>query len=275
MDPRHLVARLLLPRLAAGALSPGWARVVMGWVRSSPTLRAEYEALRAAERVLAGDRRAVSASQREMLRALILPEPAAPPRAAMPALSGARAAASLALFVVVKPAQVDDLAARSARMAEEPLGVKVSCVEANGARVIDTATGGARQSGARLDCPKGSLLAFSTTNLAADARHLFVVGIAPSGEPRWYAPFARDARAQPLAPGLVDQVLPVLADTRAMPDDPRVSLFVLVSDRPFDGALVAEKLARSARGGLLLDRVERLPVDVPWQARIDMSVSAR
>ena len=55
-----------------------------------------------------------------------------------------------------------------------------------------------------------------------------------------------------------------------MPDDADVSLFVLVSDRPFDGALVREKLERSAANGLLLDRVERLPLDVPWQARIDM-----
>lgn len=273
MDPRRLLARLLLPRLVAGALSPGWARLVMGWVRGSPSLLAQYEALRAAERVAVGDRQALSAAQRAVLLALIVPEPVEPPRAFAPALSGALAATSLALFFLVKPPADGDLAARTARLAEEPLGVKVSCVDAQEGRVLAIATGGARQTGARLACPKGSLLGFTTTNLASDVRHLFVVGIAPGGALRWYAPFSRDAHAHRLAPGHAGEVLRTLADTRPMPDDASVSLFVLVSDRPFDGRVVEEKLERSIARGLLLDRLDRLPIDVPWQARIDMQMA--
>jgi hypothetical protein len=290
-DPRTVLARRLLPSLAAGTLSPFWTTTARRWVAASPELSAEYEALRRAEHVASGHSQPLSAAQRDVVRAMLfasldasLDAPgadhahttshAASHRPALVSgIAGALACASLALFVVVAPdvSVEDDLRARGAKIEKDAVGVKVTCLAADGSRVLDSATAGARQSGARLSCTHGALLAFATTNLGAEERHIFVVGIGPGGEPRWYAPFGKDGAAQRAQPGEVDVVLPLLADTRTMPADDAVTLHVLVSDEAIDGESLARQLARAT---LPLDKLDRLPVDVPVQARIDVSFGA-
>jgi hypothetical protein len=286
---RRSLTWMLLPRLAAGTL-PGWlARPLHEAVRTDGELGRAYDALRRAERAAAAPAAApaaVTAAQRDLLEALVLGGPTAAPararRFALPGAAAALAAAAVVGFVVLRPAGDDggdrafplgDLAARSERLHAEPLGVKVSCVRTVDGenQVVGSATAGARQSGDVLSCPHGSLLAFSTTNLGAETRHMFVVGVGEDGARRWYAPFDRDAAATAVPAGQVDAVLPTLADTSSMPADARLSLFILISDEPFDAAAVERQLASSALRGVPLSRLERLPLmDVPLQGRIDV-----
>lgn len=283
---RRVLAQKLLPRLAAGTLPAWMARPLHETVRSDPELGRAWDGLRRAERA-AAPKSVVTAGQADLLEALVLgslpPEPARASRLVVPGLGGALAAAAVAAFVVVRPATppagagdhafpIGSLAARGERLKSEPVGVKVTCLEGGaGGRVLDAATAGARQTGDVLTCPTGSLLAFSTTNLGQETRHVFVVGVGPDGSRRWYAPFERDAGAAAVPAGQVDVVLPTLADTSTMPADPRVSLFVLISDEPFAATSIERQLASSVQRGLPLSSLERLPlVDVPLQARIDV-----
>lgn len=291
---RRFLASKLLPQLAGGAL-PGWfSRTLHAAVRDDPELGARYDALRRIERAASGHS-GVSRAQADLLENLVLDAVAAPsPQRSrslgLSAGAGALAACALLVFAVIPPRMDDDvsaafpvgeLAARSARLEREPLGVKVTCLHADpqnaaAASVVDTATAGARQSGDVLTCPRGSLVAFATTNLGAEARHVFVVGIGPRGDRRWYAPFDKGASATLVPPGQVDAVLPTLADTAGMPPDSRVSLFVLLSDQPFEASAIERQLESSARKGVPLQSLERLPlVDVPLQARIDVVSAPR
>lgn len=276
---RRLATRALLPRLSAGTLPPWLARRAHAWLAQEPALARIYDALRRSERS-ASSEASLSGGQRDLLEALVLGAPGvvvarqAGGGARVPAWSGALAAAAVVLFVVTARAPLPGLGAleaRGERLRTEAVGVKVTCLASDGHRVVDTATGGARQSLDELSCPRGSLLAFSTTNLGHQTRHMFVVGVGTDGERRWYAPFARDAAATPVPAGQVDALLPTLADTSTMPADERVSLFVLISDEPFDAARIERELASSAQRGVPLAHLERLPlVDVPLQARIDV-----
>lgn len=294
---RRALAWKLLPRLAAGTL-PAWlAARLHETVRSDPELGRAWDGLRRAERAAAPGlsvSMSVTNAQADLLEALVLgavrPEPSRR-RLAVPGVAGALAAAAVVAFVVVRPAAgpasadqafpIGDLAARGERLKTEPVGVKVTCLArgaamgTGAAQVLDAATAGARQTGDVLTCPTGSLLAFSTTNLGQETRHVFVVGVGPDGSRRWYAPFESNADAMAVPAGQVDVVLPTLADTSTMPADPRVSLFVLISDAPFAATSIERQLQSSAQRGLPLSSLERLPlVDVPLQARIDV-VSAR
>lgn len=285
LDPRRLLAHALLPRYATGALPRPLRTMVRHRLESDPELAAIYQALRRTERVAAHGAE-LSAGQLDLIEANLLDaierEPAHTsaqafrvPRSPVALWSGALAAGALGLlFVLAKPAGHDaspfgvgDLEARGAALQEHPLGVSVACVL--GDAVIDSASAGARESGDTLRCAKGGLLAFSTTNLAGDVRHVFVVGIAKDGARRWYAPFDKSGSSVAVPAGQVGQLLPTLADTSAMPDDD-VTLFVLLSDQAFSAADVERQLAASERRGVPLGHLERLPVGVPLQGHIDV-----
>jgi hypothetical protein len=100
---------------------------------------------------------------------------------------------------------------------------------------------------------------------------MFVVGVGPQGDLRWYAPFNKGGAARAVAPGEVDTVLPELADTSAMPQDGHVTLHVLVSDEAFDAGMIERQLNRARVPLGSLAALDRLPVDVPLQARIDLT----
>lgn len=285
MTLRFALTRRLLPRLVAGTL-PGWvARLVHRWMREDAALSTLYDAERRAEET---DK--LSAAQLDLLESLVLDASAQSSRLrglgglGVPLVAGGALAATAALLFVVTRAginddvrriHVGDLDARGQKLASAPLGVKVTCLSADAKRVLDEATAGARQSGARLDCPLGSVLAFSTTNLSNESRHLFIVGVAADGARRFYSPFYQEGAALEMAPGAKDTPLAALADTRNMPKDDVVSLFVLVSDEAFDGGDIERQLARAESRGVPLKSVDRLPVDVPIQSRIDMHLGAQ
>lgn len=283
MSWRAAVAHLLLPRYAAGDLPPWLGRVVRDGLSESPDLAEAYGALRRAERLAPApeQRRPTTAAQRELLEASLfatLP-PTAEPRPArrwVPALPALAAAACVGLFVLVANpgAESDafsagDLAARGAALSAHPLGVRVSCVA--GERVLDDATAGARRASDRLECPRDGLLGFAMTNLSEEARWVFIVGVAPDGATRWYAPFERGSSAFEAGAGADNQVLPALGALAGMPHDPRVTLYVLLSDRPFTGADVERQLEAARARGTPLGALERLPLaDIPLQGRIEL-----
>lgn len=281
MTLRFALTRRLLPRLCAGTLPVWAARLVHGWVREDAALSALYDAERRAESV-----EKLSAAQLDLLENLVLDgagEPTTRARLRAPLLAGSALAATAAvLFIVARPAHDDAerinvgaLEARGEKLASAPLGVKVTCLSEDSKRVLDEATAGARQSGARLDCPLGSVLAFSTTNLSNEARHLFIVGVAADGARRFYSPFDEQGTALTMAPGTTDAPLATLADTKNMPKDEEVSLFVLVSDEAFDAREIERQLSRAESRGVPLKSVDRLPLDVPIQSRIDMHLGAQ
>ena len=278
-DPRTLLAHALLPRLAAGALSPRWARFVTRRLESDAVLATAYDAVRRAERSAADENVELSAGQMDLLEGLILDSvereavQTSHRSLRLPAASGVLAAAALVGFVLTSSQDdgsfgVGNLAARGEKLGREPLGVKISCVV--GETVTDSAVAGARQSGDILTCQKGGLLAFSATNLGAEERHVFVVGVAPDGSRRWLAPFEKEARAHAVAPGQVDSVLPTLADTSAFDSGP-MALFVLFSDEPFAATDLERQLQASQRRGLALGSLDRLPIPVPVQGRIELA----
>lgn len=287
MSWRAAIAHLLLPRYSAGGLPPWLAGVVRQGLEESPDLAEAYTALRRAERGLAGatPRPATSASQRELLEELLFAQLPAPTSEKAPAAGWARAlpvlaaAASVGLFVMVAADPEEgfstaDLAARGAALSAHPLGVRVSCVADE--RVVDDATAGARRASDRLECPRSGLLGFALTNLSTQARWVFVVGVAPDGAARWYAPFERSGAAFEAGAGADNQVLPALGALGGMPSDERVTLYVLLSDRPFSGADVERQLEAARGRGTPLGALDRLPLpDIPLQARIELLEPAR
>ena len=279
----HPFLASLLPRYASGALPLWLARMVERALQRDPLLAHAYDALRRSERLAAGT--TLSPGHTDLLESFIFgdlaPVDRASPQRALgwaslraASLPAAMAAASFVVFAGFATQRVDDgfslgaLTARGEALAKDAVGVKISCVSADRERVLATATGGARRRADSFTCPHGSLMAFSTTNLGAQTRHVFVLGIAEGGERRWYAPFGRDSGSIPVAAGAVDEVLPSLADTAPMPKGP-VALFVLISDTPFAAGALERELSASERR-LPLAKLPRLPVDVPLQARIDL-----
>jgi hypothetical protein len=284
--PLALVAHALLPRYAAGTLPRPLARFVRDALDADPALAAAYTALRRAERAAAHGAH-TSAGQRDLLEAALFanaPTPSLRPttRRAPALFAPLAACASLAVFAMVSGSQtqpvsthavgthaVGDLAARSAAVAADPLGVKVTCVHDE--RVVDTATAGARRPSDALTCPPDAMLAFSLTNLGPHERHVFVVGLTPSGATRWYAPFDRTSTSVRAHAGRDNHVLPVLGDMRGMPADEHVTLHVLLSDQPFAARDVERQLDAARARGVPVGNIEKLPLpDIPLQARVDM-----
>lgn len=269
----------LLPRYAAGSLPGPLRHLVQRALARDVELAAQYDAMRRAERVLAGGA-GLSAGQLDLLLAGVLEQTdAATAATARQAAGGAAwmpaslAAAAAVVFVVTgtsTPSTTEhrglgELTARSALMESAPLGMRVRCVVND--RVVGDATAGARQTGGDLDCGATGLLAFSTTNLATSTRHGFVVGVNDdSGERVWLAPFPRGSSARVMAPGVADELVDVLTPMASLPAN--LTLHLLLSDEPFSSADVESRLSAAERAAVPLKNLERLPVDVPVQARL-------
>ncbi len=276
--PDTLVDRLLVA-YATGRLPSFVARRVRAQLNADPELAAMYDALCRAERVAASA--ALTHGQRERLALAVLDGSEAlrgthvsiTKRLMAHAAPVTLAAAAAGLFLFVGTG--DGLTARSASGAgnaaheRAPLGVKATCLSADGVRLIDSATVGAARTADRLTCPAGSLIAFSTTNMGDQARHVFVVGVTAAGERRWYQPFG-EAASVAVPAGTVDQVLSPVADTRGMGTEP-VSLHVLITDTPLSAREVENELSAAIDRGMSVGRAERLPIDVALQARIELT----
>ncbi len=264
-------------RLAAALASNALPTFLVLWLHRrlarDHALGAAYDALRQAERAAAGGA-ALTASQSELLESLVLSAAGTERRARAPFAAMGAAMGAAALFVWFGgapglPTLSGPLVERGA--SGDPLGVTVTCIDKATKSVTGLATVGARTPAAPLACAHGALLAFSTTNLGASGKHLFVVGIGEDGDRRWYAPFSTGGPTIPLPPGTAGVALPVAADTSGMTLEPRTSLHVLFFDAPREGSDVERILAAAAARGTTLRALERLPVDATAQARIDVS----
>ena len=203
---------------------------------------------------------------------------------------GALAAACAALFVLVgQPAAPQDagavsggaglvglgeVQARSA-LGERPVGVRVRCV--SGGAVTADIVAGLRQSGGAMHCPADGLLAFSTTNLSAQSRYVFVVGISDDGAPTFVPPFSKASQARHIAPGQLDALVDELAPMGAVSVDGRsaaTTLHVFFGDAPFSGEDVARRLDGAVRSAMPLQQLSRLPVDIDDQAHLTVYAKA-
>lgn len=271
MIPRA-AALWLLPRYAGGSLPSPLARLVKSAIDTDTDVATAYAALREAERALLRDRSSLSAGQKDLLLASLMD--------ALPAESQSQsqhsssltslwssagpvvaAAACVGLFII---GGADDKTARGSN-SQGPLGVRVRCVSnGNNGIVTDEATAGARQTGADLDCGKDSLLAFSATNLQADTRYVFVVGVDDEGERVWLPPFLEHTEARALPAGSTDAMI----DTLAPMPQTGVTLFVLLDHEAFSGEDVERRVAAAVRSGVPVGSIDKLPVDVFAQGRM-------
>jgi hypothetical protein len=285
----------LLPRYANRTL-PGW---LSAWMRrqldTDAALAQAYDLLRRAEHSAAGSDD-FSNDQLELMLGSIFDhldtyEPTASTSAAaagfrwlQTGVPGALAAACAVVFFVVGhsgdgPARVlpsagtglgglGEVQARSA-LGDQPVGVRVRCVS-DGAVTADVVAG-LRQSGGTMQCPSDGLLAFSTTNLSARSRYVFVVGISDDGEPTFVPPFSQRSEARLVAPGQLDILLDELAPMGAVTaagTSIATTLHVIFGDAPFSGVDVARRLDGAARSAVPLQQLTRLPVDIDDQAHL-------
>lgn len=274
-----LFKRALTHALVDGRLPRWLAPQVHRRVLADGAWRAEYEALRQAERV-AANAPPVTKAQVDLLEALVLQEVATSSPTAESAgrrlLAWTAVATAACVLVAVGfsallPPREADVAWRARGAGDEApaLGLKLRCVAKDRTRVLDDAEAGARQLEDRLSCPHGGLLSFSVTNLDDAPRYLFAVGVSESQELRWYAPFTKSGRSLKVEPGAVDRHLETLADTGELPKDERVSLFVLYSSKPLTGHEIEAQLER-APAREHLGKAARLPIPAEVQARIEL-----
>jgi hypothetical protein len=282
---QRVIAARLLPRYASGTLPGVLRRFVRDVLAADADLAARYHLLRRLERQARGNDAALSAAQEDVILAGVLDgldgdrsTVATASSLRLSTWSGALAAAAAVAFVVVAPgpdgpgAGTDPaplgLQARG-DLDDAPLGLRVRCVDGSGARVLDDATAGARQKVGALSCVDDGLLAFSLTNLSQHERFVFVVGVADDGRVVYLPPFAEDARALPVPPGAVDVVVDRLAPMPVL-DTAGLTLHVLVDDAPFSGAEIGRRLQAASVAALPLSSLDRLPVDVDVQARLNV-----
>jgi hypothetical protein len=280
---QRAIAARLLPRYASGTLPAVLRGLVRDVLDDDADLAARYHLLRRLERAAAGDDDSVSAAQEDVILAGVLDgldrDPSTVTTASSLRLStwsGALAAAVAVAFVVVSPGPGVDpiepsplgLQARG-DLDEAPLGLRVRCVDGSGSRVLDDATAGARQKVGALSCVDDGLLAFSLTNLSPHERFVFVVGVAEDGRVVYLPPFGEDARALSVASGAVDVVVDRLAPMPVL-DGGGLTLHVLVDDAPFSGADIGRRLQAASVAAVPLSSLDRLPVDVDVQARLNL-----
>ena len=279
---QRAIAARLLPRYASGTLPGVLRRLVQDALAADANLAARYHLLRCLERAARGDDASVSAAQEDVILAGVLDaldrERSTVTTASSLRLStwsGALAAAAAVAFVVVAPGPTPtpDTAATGLQSRgdsdEAPLGLRVRCVDGSGSRVLDDATAGARQKVGSLSCVDDGLLAFSLTNLSARERFVFVVGVDEAGRAVSLPPFGEGAPALLVAPGAVDVVVEHLAPMPVLGDG-GLTLHVLVDDAPFTGADVGRRLQAAHATALPLSSLDRLPVDVEVQARVNL-----
>jgi len=270
--------RVLVRALSTDGALAGAARTI---VRRDATLLAAYDDARAIEALASGS--ALGTAERALVRSRVLDETARAPasRARRPALVGLSFAAATAAVVLVVARPVDDdvlepmardaLVARGVESAPPMLGVRARCLDKDGARVVDVGEAGPRAPLGALRCPTDGLLSFAFTNLGERAAHAFVVGLADD-DVRWYAPFLAQSSSIEVPAGARDQLVSTLADTGALSDVAHVTLYALFSDEAFDAVTVRNALLRAKERGLLSTSLDRLPVPVAWQARIEVSI---
>lgn len=247
---------------------PRWLEApVHGLIGRRPSWRAFYNDLRSLDQVAVGG----GAEQHELLERLVMAR-VEPQRAAQPTLRMlAAATAGAALAVVVMWPRTPLWSAREA--SQPAVGVRVRCVSSDQGsplKVLGDAAVAPGAVGPDIECPNDGRLLFSVTNLSREPRHLFVVGIAESGDARWYAPFDEQRRSVLVQPGAVDRALDALATTSAMPRDERVTLHALFAPNEISGATVAQALQAARASGLALGSLDRVPVHVEQQARIEL-----
>lgn len=271
------VQRALTSWIDRGA--PRWVeRRVRAAIARAPTWSRWYDQLRELEQLAA--KRPVGVRQLEALEHAVLASVQEPATArANPWLRplGALAAAAACALVFVRLEGVDRPAAPATythRSASDtgaaPVGARVRCLSRDGARVLDDAEAGPRAPADRLACPADALLTFSLTNLDERPRHVFAVGIGEDGRLLWYEPFGPTGAAIEVAAGEVDRSLEVAADLSRLPRQERATVHLLFSDHAIDGAWLKRNLAGAARAGVLSPALERLPVDVQDQARVEL-----
>lgn len=288
---RALVARLL-PRYAQGTL-PAFLRVVVRDVLDDDAdLATRYHLLRRLEHSALSDDRGVSAAQEELLfaglqdaldrqassSALTTSQGSWSQALGLPIWSSAAAAAAVVGFIVMaSPGAGPDvdvdvdvgLGLQPRGDEHAPLGVRVRCVDAAGSRVLDDATAGARQKVSSLACSDDGMLAFSMTNLSETARHVFVVGVAADGQVVSLPPFSTGSQALRVEAGSVDVVVERLAPMPIVGVD-GLTLHVLVDAEPFGADGIERRLQAASRSDLPLQSLDRLPVDVDVQARLNL-----
>jgi hypothetical protein len=265
----------LLVRLQQGTLPVWLARLTSAAIARDEALAAQYDALWRAERLAAGSRaHGLSDAQKQRLWSqLPQPKPERSWRERLAPVGAASVMAGAALIALSVRAPADtlpalplgELSARAALVEKAPLGVRVRCVVQND--ITDDAVFGARQTGANLRCANAGMLAFSTTNFADTARFAFVVGIDGQGKRFDVAPFLSTSSAVSLGAHTTDSILDTLAPMSALSTGD-VTLFVLLSEQPFSGDDIARRIDAAARAAVPLAQLERLPVDVPVQARM-------
>jgi hypothetical protein len=268
----------LLVRLQQGTLPRWLARHTMSAISRDVELAAQYDALWRAERAASGNADVgLSDAQKQRLWSDLAKEnttaAARLPRFVPIGAVSAVACAAIAVIALRSPADgiapmpLGELSARAALVEKTPLGVRVRCLVNND--VTDDAVFGARQTGANLRCADRGILAFSTTNFADTARFAFVVGVDAQGNRFDVAPFFSTSQAVSLGARTTDMVLNTLAPMSALSTGD-ITLFVLLSEQPFSGEEIAQRLDAAARSAVPLGQLERLPVDVPVQARMSI-----
>lgn len=265
---RRMLTRLLLDGRAPARL----LLFIHRRMRADVAWHAHYDALRHVE--LASAREDFGPAQTDLVERMIMAQlPSEQGRRPLLGLLAAAGAAA-ALLLVLRPPSSHDGVPWTERGADRAVGVRVRCIghaSAEGGQGVvaeaEVAPGVARGG---LACPRDALLSFSVTNRADEQRHVFVVGLSPAGDLRWYAPFVEGASSAPMPAGAIDELLPVVADTRRMPEDGRVTLHALFSERPLIGTEVARIVRGAAARGIAVGALERLPVPGVAQGRLEL-----
>jgi hypothetical protein len=285
MIPRAL-RDALARRLLDGELSPSLTRFVHERVGRSESWRAEYSALRAAQRAAADDV-PLARGQRDALEGLLfssggaVAEASPPSRAPRALLVGAAAAALALALVVVLPSSSNQAPAPMAGADEWQsrgadalrVGVRVRCLS-DGAepKVLSETLLGAGLPGAPVACPADGLLAFSVTNLAERDHGVFVLGVRDDGELLWYAPFERAGAGIHVEAGVVDRPLSVAASLDELDHGAGATLFAVFARSAPDGPALERELRAAAARGLALGSLDRLPVESVAQARAALRI---
>ena len=232
--PPGRLARWMLHRHLDGQLRGAMRRWVVGRVQSDATWSTYYEAQRRAERT--AQESALSSGQAESILAGLFDDDDAPSFATLPKssssagigkwmLGGAGAMAGVAAVVAVWVAPADD--GWQARSAGDTLGVRLECVTTSTTvRAKASVNVGGGATAPSLACASTDALLVRATNTSDVAHHLFVVGVRPSGDAVWLAPFLDTSVG--IAPNAVAVPMTALARLSAVQGE-EVDVHVLFS----------------------------------------------